>query len=133
MPPVPLPSYPIELIRAEVISIVPKRSRKSEIGCPPKSQLADMAMINAMRIPRVTRTLRIWTLVVATARCAVPGKTSHVKRPIGPWLQLSFLALNVIVYLLFENLEGQRAIFENGIVELALVKFFSQFVLCASA
>jgi len=36
MPPVPLPSYLIELIRAEFISIVPKRSRKREIWRPPR-------------------------------------------------------------------------------------------------
>jgi hypothetical protein len=59
MPPVPLPSYAIELIRAEVISIVPKRSRKSETCRPLKIHVANMATKNAMRIPSVIRILRI--------------------------------------------------------------------------
>src|SRR6267142_4536322 len=69
MPPVPLPSYAIELIRAEVISIVPKRSRKSEIWRPPKIQLATMATTNATRIPRLIKILRTAAFFVATALC----------------------------------------------------------------
>ncbi len=60
MPPVPLPSYASELIRAEVISIVPKRSRKSEIWRPEKIQVANMAITKAMRIASVIRILRIF-------------------------------------------------------------------------
>src|SRR5580704_9281161 len=60
LPPVPLPSYAIELIRAEFISIVPKRSRKSEMWRPPKIEVANVATINAMRIPSAIRILRIF-------------------------------------------------------------------------
>lgn len=42
---------------------------------------------------------------------------------------LCLFPLDVLVYLFFKNLEGQRAVFEDGIVKLALIEFFSQFFL----
>src|SRR6267143_693561 len=78
MPPVPLPSYAIELIRAEVISIVPKRSRKSEIWRPPKIQVARTAMRKAMRIASAIRILRIILITADYADGADEEKITDV-------------------------------------------------------
>jgi hypothetical protein len=40
-----------------------------------------------------------------------------------------FFSLNVFVHLIFENLERQRAVLQNGLVKLALIKFVSQLFL----
>jgi len=105
IPPVPLPSYAIELIRAEVISMVPKRSRKSEIWRPAKIQLATMAITNATRTPSVMRILRTAALFVATALCRCVWKSFDGAWTLRGGYRLRFLSLNIIVYLFFENLE----------------------------
>src|SRR5437773_3866902 len=59
MPPLPLPSYAIELIRSEAVSIVPNRSMNNETWRPRKVHRAESATTKRTRIASVIRILRI--------------------------------------------------------------------------
>jgi hypothetical protein len=58
-----------------------------------------------------------------------PSPSSVSIRVIRGQLILRFLLLNIILQLLFENLEGQGAILEHGVVEFALIEIRSEFLL----
>ncbi len=110
----------------EAVSIVPHRSRNSDRSRPLNIHKIDIAATDATTIATVIRIFRM----VGTARCAVrmPLRLGAPQRGV-PTLQ--FLSLNVIVHLFFENLERQRAVLEQSVVELALIELSPQFALGA--
>ena len=63
-------------------------------------------MTKAMRIASVIRILRILASYCSHGAMRRFRQNRHIKRPTGLWLQLSLLALNVLVHLFLENLEG---------------------------